>query len=82
MLPLLSWLHLGVLALLGRASLKVFCAHLIVCVASLGLIVDDDVPLTPAQEILVLVVMLGVMVLVAQRSAETRPPPATKPVEI
>lgn len=68
-LPLLRWAHVSVLALLGKASLQVFAAHLLLCVASLGLIVDDDRPLTAAQEILVLLVTFAVMVLVARRSA-------------
>jgi hypothetical protein len=71
-LPLLRWAHVGVLSLLGRASLQVFSAHLLVCVASLGLIVDDDTPLSFAQEVLVLVVTFAVMVLVARRVAAAK----------
>lgn len=67
--PLLSWLHISVFELLGRASLQVFCAHLLVCVASLGLIVDDDTPLTAAQELLVMLLALAAMLFVAKRSA-------------
>ena len=68
-LPALAWLHFSVLSLLGRASLQVFCVHLLICVASLGLIVDDDTPLTLAQEILVLAVAAAAMVFVAKRTA-------------
>lgn len=68
-LPLLRWVHVSVLALLGRASLPVFCVHLLLCVASLGLIVDDDTPLTAGQEAIVLLVTFAVMVFVARRSA-------------
>ena len=68
-LPLLSWLQLNVFTLLGRASLQVFCAHLIVCVASLALIADDDTPLGLPQEAVSLALMLVVMILVAKRSA-------------
>ena len=64
-----SWLHVSVLSLLGRASLQVFCAHLLVCVASLGLIVDDDIPLSFAQEVIVVVLALAAMVFVARRRA-------------
>jgi hypothetical protein len=67
--PLLAWVHLSVLALLGRASLQVFAAHLVVCVASLGLLVDDDTPLTLFQEILVVGVAVAAMVFVAKRTA-------------
>lgn len=70
-IPLLAWLHVGVLSLLGRASLQVFCAHLLVCLASLGLVVDDDRPLTTIQEGVVIVVTMAAMVLVARRSAAT-----------
>jgi hypothetical protein len=85
LLPLLRWAHVGVLALLGRASLQVFCVHLVLCVASLGLIVDDDTPLTAAQEALVVLVTFAVMVLVARRTAaaakrrRTGKPPAPTP---
>jgi hypothetical protein len=67
--PLLAWVHLSVLAVLGRASLQVFAAHLVVCLASLGLIVDDDTPLSAAQEVIVLGVCVAVMVFVAKRTA-------------
>lgn len=70
-LPVLAWLHVGVLSVLGRASLQAFCAHLLICVASLGLVVDDDTRLTLPQEIIVVALTLSVMVLVARISAET-----------
>ncbi len=69
LIPLLAWLHVSVLSLLGRASLQVFCAHLLVCLASLGLIVNDDRPLSPIQEIVVITVTIAAMILVARRSA-------------
>lgn len=68
-LPLLAWVHFGVLAVLGRASLQVFCAHLLVCVASLGLIVDDATPLTTVQEGIVVALTVAVMFAVARRAA-------------
>jgi hypothetical protein len=80
LLPILAWLHLSVLTLLGRASLQVFCAHLLVCVASLGLIVDDDTPLSSVQETLVIGLTIAVMIFVARRSvarAEQRARPKT-----
>lgn len=69
-LPLLAWLHVSVLSVLGRASLQAFCAHLLVCVASLGLIVDDDTPLTLAQEIIVIALTVTAMVVVARVSSQ------------
>ncbi len=69
LLPLLGWLHVSVLSLLGRASLQVYSAHLLVCIASLALVVDDATPLTLPQELLVLGVTLAAMVFVARRAA-------------
>jgi hypothetical protein len=71
-LPLLGWLHVSVLAWLGRASLQVFTAHLLVCVGSLALVVDDDTPLSTPQEVLVLSLALAAMVFVARRAAAKR----------
>lgn len=67
-LPLFSWLGASVLSLLGRASLQAFCAHLVLCVASLGLIVDDETPLSSTEEVLVLALTLALMLIVAKRS--------------
>lgn len=67
-LPLLRWLGVSALALLGRASLQVFTAHVLLCLLSLGLVVDDETPLSSLEELSVLLVTLAAMLLVAWRS--------------
>ncbi len=70
-LPYLALLRLrvlGLLAMLGRASLAVFTTHIPFCVLSRGLIVNDATPLTTSQEAFVLVVTLGAMLFVAWRA--------------
>ncbi len=70
-LPYLALLRLRVLtmlAMLGRASLPVFTAHIPLCVLSRGLIVNDATPLTMSQEAFVLVATLGAMLFVAWRA--------------
>jgi hypothetical protein len=73
-LPYLRLLDLRILAMLGRASLAVFTAHVPFCVLSRGLIVDDATPLTLAQQALVVLATLGVMLLVAWRARGTDQP--------
>lgn len=68
-LPLLGWLRVSVLSLLGRASLQAFSVQLLVCVASLGLIVDDETPLNSLEEATVLLLALSLMLFVAWKSA-------------
>jgi hypothetical protein len=75
LLPLLARIRVHALALMGRASLPVFTVHLLVCLLSLGLIVDDSVPLTLGQEFSVLILAFGSMMLVAWRSAGASGPP-------
>lgn len=71
-LPLLGWLRMSALGLLGRASLPAFAAHLLIVMASLGLIVDEETPLTMVEEALVLAAALGLMLLVARLSQKPR----------
>ena len=70
--PLLSRVRIGALALLGRASLQAFAAHIVTCLLSLGLIVADDIPLSPTEEMGVLGITFGAMLLVAWRRAAAR----------
>ena len=44
-----KWLGRGPLVLLGKASLEVFCAHLLVCFAALALVDDGTNASVPAQ---------------------------------
>jgi hypothetical protein len=71
-LPLLAWLRVSVLSLLGRASLQAFSVHVLLCMASLGLIVDDETPLNSGEEALVLLLTLSVMFWVAWKAAPGR----------
>jgi len=73
-LPYLRLLDLRILAMLGRTSLAVFTAHVPFCVLSRGLIIDDATPLTLSQQVFVLVVTLGGMLLVAWRAGGAGPP--------
>ncbi len=71
-LPYLAGLRLRVLsmlAMLGRASLVVFTAHVPLCVLSRGLIVNDAAPLPVIEDALVVAVTLGIMLFVAWRVA-------------
>jgi hypothetical protein len=72
LLPALRWLRIGVLELLGRASLQVFTAHIPVCILADGLIGAGSVALPVTQQALLLVLMLGLMLLVAWRSDAPR----------
>jgi hypothetical protein len=71
--PLLSRIRTGMLALLGRASLQAFAAHIVTCLLSLGLVVADDTPLSSGEEMAVLALTFGAMLLVAWRRAAARP---------
>lgn len=72
LLPALGRLRLGALALLGRASLQAFTAHVVLCLLSLGLLVDDDTPLSTLEEVIVLTFTFAAMLLVAWRSTLAR----------
>jgi hypothetical protein len=74
-LPVLAWLRMKALSMLGRASLEVFAIHIPCCVLSRALIADDAVPLPLLQEALVLAATLGTMLLVAWRTGLVRSPP-------
>jgi hypothetical protein len=71
-LPALRWVSVSGLALLGRASLQVFAAHLLLCLVSLGLVVDDETPLGSAEEMAVLLLTFGAMLLVAWLASRSR----------
>ncbi len=76
-LPYLAGLRLRVLAalaMLGRASLVVFTAHVPLCVLSRGLIVDDATPLPAIEDALVVAATLGIMLFVAWRAGLRLPP--------
>lgn len=71
LLPALGRLRSRALAALGRASLQVFTAQLVVCVLSLSLVVDDARPSSLAVELLILVstfVAMGWAAVAAGRS--------------
>lgn len=68
LLPALRWLRVRVLELLGRNSLQVFCAHIPVCVLGDGLLGHNATPPGPAEQVVLIVAMLSVMLLVAWRS--------------
>jgi len=75
-LPYLAGLRLRVLAMfamLGRASLVVFTAHVPLCVLSRGLIVNDATPLPAIEEALIIAVTIGAMLLVAWRAGPRSP---------
>lgn len=55
------------LALLGRASLSVFTVHLLLVLASLTLIDEDDTPLDDLQQMLVLLASFSIMTWIAWR---------------
>lgn len=74
-IPALARVRVGTLSLLGRASLQAFTAHVVTCLLSLGLVVADDTPLSSIEEVAVLVLTFGGMLLVAWRRAEARPRP-------
>ncbi|MGH8260988.1 MAG: OpgC family protein [Steroidobacteraceae bacterium] len=74
-LPVLAWLRVKALSMLGRASLEVFTAHVPLCVLSRALVVDDATPLPLVQEALVLGATLGAMLFVAWRTGLGRTPP-------
>lgn len=71
--PALRRFRLGLLSLLGRASLQAFSAHIVTCLMSLGLVVSDDIPLNPAEETAVLALTFGAMLIVAWRRSVARP---------
>jgi hypothetical protein len=74
-LPVLAWLRVKALSMLGRASLEVFAIHIPCCVLARALIVDDAAPLPLLQEAFVLAATLGTMLLVAWRTGLMRAPP-------
>jgi hypothetical protein len=71
-LPLLRHLRVSALSALGRASLQAFTAHAVLCLLSLGFVVDVEVPLSLPEEGLVLGLTFAAMVLVARRASATR----------
>lgn len=74
LVPALGRVRIGALSLLGRASLQAFTVHVVICLLSLGLVVADDTPLSSLEELAVLVLTFGAMLLVAWRRAATAPP--------
>ncbi len=70
LLPLLHWLRIGWLELLGRSSLQVFTAHIPVCVLANGLL-PGIAPGLPLQGAL-LALTVGVMLAVAWKTDAPR----------
>jgi len=71
LLPLLHWLRIEALELLGRSSLQVFAAHIPVCILADGLLLGTTSVTVPLQGVL-LALMLGVMLLVAWKADAPR----------
>lgn len=71
LLPLLHWLRIGWLELLGRSSLQVFTAHIPVCVLADGLLLGTAPVSIPLQGALLALVM-GVMLAVAWKTDAPR----------
>lgn len=69
-LPLLASLRLNGLQLLGRGSLEAFAAHLVVCILSLNLIINEQTPLSTVQQIAIVAIAFAAMWLAARK-----PPP-------
>lgn len=69
------WVAIKPLVLLGQASLEVFCAHLLVCFASLAL-VGDGIGISIATEIAIVSMALLFLYLVARLFARQRKPTA------
>lgn len=72
LLPALKWLRMTVLELLGRSSLEVFTAHIPICMLADGLIGASAPALSAPQQLMLLILMLGVMLLVAWRTDAQR----------
>jgi hypothetical protein len=70
-LPLLHWLRVGALELLGRASLQVFTAHIPVCILANGLLLDTT-PMPVSFQSALLASTFGVMLLVAWKANAPR----------
>lgn len=71
LLPLLHWLRIGWLELLGRSSLQVFTAHIPVCVLADGLLLGAAPVSLPLQGAL-LALVVGVMLVVAWKTDAPR----------
>jgi len=65
---------------LGRASLEVFSAHVLLCFLFLGLEPGPDVRFAPWQDAIIVTSALGVLWLVARRAADRRVSRAPAPV--
>jgi len=79
---LLGWLPTAPLQLLGRASLQVFSAHVVLCLLMLGLIREDGHRLQPSTQLAVIVVtFIGLFAAAAyeQRKCSPRLPHAVLP---
>lgn len=72
LLRALRHLRISALSVLGRASLQAFTAHAVLCLLSLGFVVDAATPLTLAEEAVVLALTFAAMVAVARRASVTR----------
>ncbi len=72
LLPLLRHLRISALSTLGRASLQAFTAHAVLCLLSLGFVVDAATPLSLAEEAVVLSLTFAAMSLAAWRAGASR----------
>ncbi len=71
LLPVLHWLRISALELLGRSSLQVFTAHIPVCILADAILLDTASVTVPLQSAL-LALMLGMMLLVARKADAPR----------
>lgn len=60
---LARWLTIGPLVLLGKASLEVFCAHLLICFAALSFVEDVRVSSAWMQAALIVSSLIGLYVV-------------------
>lgn len=72
LLPALKWLRMTALELLGRSSLEVFTAHIPVCMLADGVIGASARGPSAPQQLILLTLMFGVMLLVAWRTDAPR----------
>ena len=75
-----KWLGRGPAVLLGRASLEVFCAHLLICFAALA-VVGDGANTTPLVQVGIVVSALLLLYLVAIACARDRTSTSPAPQE-
>lgn len=73
-LPLLRAPQFSGFSLLGRASLEVFCTHVLACVLCLSFVLDERSARSPVYDLLMLAGTLLAMFVVAHRTTRRRGP--------